>query len=162
MQRRLATIASKQLALRSGWVWYPVASAALVAWTVAGHLPFANTLDDLQLSRGAADFITTHRDRFGHIFNTDNLGGSLIYRFGPDLRVFVDDRTPVYGEAFMADYFRVFDARAGWQDVLARWDVTGAIVATGTAIAPVLKASPQWLVEYEDAQTLVCSRRSAP
>ena len=85
-----------------------------------------------------------------------------LYRFWPASRVFVDDRTPVYGEAFMDDYFRVFAGRPGWQDVLARWGVTGAIVATGTPIAPVLRASPEWMVDYEDEQTLVCSRRGAP
>ena len=86
----------------------------------------------------------------------------LIYDFWPRLHVFVDDRTPVYGEPFMRDYFHVFDARPGWEAVLDHAGVTAAIMATGTPIAPVLRASPQWTVEYEDAQTILCSRRSTP
>ena len=158
---RWQTIGEEQDASPAWRTHLAVVSAACVAFALAGRSPFPTTLDGLQLSPGGARFVDAHVDRFGRAFNTDGLGGSLIYRFWPRLHVFVDDRTPVYGEAFMADYFRVFDARPGWQDVLARWGVTAAIVATGTPIAPVLRASPQWIVDYEDGQTLVCSRRGA-
>src|SRR6185503_5185088 len=143
-----------------GWrLQLTIASVACVALAMARCLPFPSTLDGLQMSRGALSFYDGNADRFVRSFNTDGLGGTLIYRFWPRLRVFVDDRTPVYGEAFMQDYFRVFDAGPGWQDVLDRWGVTAAIVATGTPIAPALRASPQWAVDYEDGQTLICSRR---
>jgi hypothetical protein len=159
MHARWAAIGADQDASAS-WRWHlAIVSGACLALAMAGRLPFPTTLDGLQLSRGAVGFIDAHAERFTRSFNTDGLGGTLIYRFWPRLRVFVDDRTPVYGEPFMQDYFRVFDARPGWQDVLDRWGVTGAIMATGTPIAPVLRASPQWSVDYEDAQTLVCSRR---
>ena len=159
LHARWMAIGAKQEASRGWAVPLGIASAACLALAMAGRLPFPTTLDGLQVSHGAMRFIDANADRFGRSFNTDGLGGSLIYRFWPRLRVFVDDRTPVFGEAFMQEYFRVFDAAPGWQDVLDRWGVTGAIMATGTPIAPVLRASSQWAVDYEDAQTLVCSRR---
>ena len=131
---------------------------ACLALAVAGRSPFPTTLDGLQVSRGAVAWIDAHPARYERPFNTDGLGGALIDRFWPRLRVFVDDRTPVYGEAFMQDYFTVFDGAPGWQSILERWGVTSAIVATGTPIAPVLRASSAWTVDYEDAQTLICSR----
>ncbi len=146
---------------RAPWrVQIAVVSLLCVGLAVAGRSPFPTTLDGLQLSRGAVAWIDAHPARFERLFNTDGLGGPLIERFWPRLRVFVDDRTPVYGEPFMEDYFTVFDGGPGWQSILDRWGVTSAIVATGTPIAPVLRASPAWTVDYEDAQTLVCLRTS--
>jgi hypothetical protein len=146
---------------RASWrVQVAIVSLACVALTVAGRSPFPTTLDGLQISRGAVAYVDAHAEHFTRLFNTDGLGGALIERFWPRLRVFVDDRTPVYGEAFMADYFTVFDGGPGWQSILDRWGVTSAIVATGTPIAPVLRASPAWTVDYEDEQTLVGTRTS--
>ena len=162
LDARWQAIGAQQEASPAWRLHLALVSAACLLLALVGRSPFPTALDGLQLSRGAAQFLRDHTDRFTRSFNTDGLGGTLIYDFWPRLHVFVDDRTPVYGEAFMDDYFRVFDARTGWQDVLARWGVTGAIVATGTPIAPVLRASPQWAVDYEDAQTLVCSRRGTP
>ena len=136
-------------------------SVLCIALALHGRLPFPNTLDGMQMSAGAIAYVDAHADRFERLFNTDGLGGVLIYRFWPRLRVFVDDRTPVYGEAFMHEYFTVFDAQAGWEQVLDTWGVTMAIAATETAIAPVLRTSPVWNVEYEDGQTLIVSRRGS-
>jgi len=162
LDARWQAIGAQQEASLAWRVHVALVTAACLVLALVGRSPFPTTLDGLQLSRGGAQFLDAHADRFTRSFNTDGLGGALIYRFWPRLHVFVDDRTPVYGEVFMDDYFRVFDARPGWQDVLAGWGVTGAIVATGTPIAAVLRASPQWMVDYEDTQTLVCSRRGAP
>jgi hypothetical protein len=160
LHARWQAIGTEQDAAPAWRLHLALVSAACLALALAGRSPFPTTLDGLQLSHGAARFLEANTDRFARSFNTDGIGGALIYRFWPRLRVFVDDRTPVYGEAFMQEYFHVFDARAGWQAILDRRGVTGAIVATGTPIASVLRTSPRWAVEYEDAQTLVCSRRT--
>jgi hypothetical protein len=158
LHARWQQIGAEQEARAQWRVQVAVVSLGCMALAFAGRSPFPATLDGLQLSRGAAAYVDAHPARFERPFNTDGLGGALIDRFWPRLRVFVDDRTPVYGEAFMEDYFAVFDGGPGWQSILDRWRVTSAIVATGTPIAPVLRASPAWRVDYEDAQTLVCSR----
>src|SRR5207247_409235 len=118
-QERWRAIAREQAALRSPLVYFPAIGALFVALSLAGVLPFPRTLDDLQLSRAAAEFIATHQDRFGRLFNTDDLGGSLVYRFWPGLRVFVDDRNAVYGDDFMMRrYYRVLYGQWGWRKVL--------------------------------------------
>ena len=159
LHARWQAVAGEQEA-RAAWpVQVILVSTICVALAVAGRLPFPKTLDGMQMSTGAIAHVEAHPERFERTFNTDGLGGVLIYRFWPRLRVFVDDRTPVYGEAFMRDYFTVFDAQPGWEGVLETWGVTAAIVATGTPIAPVLRTSAAWRVDYEDAQTLVLVRR---
>ncbi len=160
LQRRLAPIAANQLGLRSGRLWYPLVCAAAVAWVLAGRAPFANTLDGQQLSRGAADFIAAHRDRFARMFNTDNLGGTLIYRFGPDLPVFVDDRVAVYGDDFILhQYLAVFQTKRDWQDVLDAHRVTAAVLATNAPCTTLFRASPTWEPAYADDLTTIFFRR---
>lgn len=146
------------------WRWHiPLASAVLVFLAVRGSLPFPTTLDDLRLSSGAARFIADRPAQFARMFNTDDLGGSLIYRFWPGLRVFMDDRTFVYGEDFVVnDYLTVFLGRRGWDAVLDRWRVSSAIVATSAPCAELLRASPSWKLEYGDEKNLIFSRMTDP
>jgi hypothetical protein len=153
-------VAAEQTA-RAAWrVQLPLVATVVLGATLAGRLPWLTTLDDLQLTRGAAEYIDAHPDRFARMFNTDALGGSLIYRFWPRLRVFVDDRTPVYGEDFvMNEYFTVLYGRAGWEAVLDRWRVTAAVVSTSTRCATLLRESPAWSIAYADERNLVLTRR---
>jgi hypothetical protein len=156
---RWRTIADEQ-ERRGAWrVQVPLVAAGVLALTLGGRLPWLRTLDGLQLTAGAASFIEERPERFQRIFNTDTLGGSLIYRLWPHIKVFVDDRTPVYGEAFiMNDYFTVLYGRGGWEAVLDRWGITAAIVATGTRPASLLRAMPEWRVDYEDARSVIFTR----
>ncbi len=155
---RWHAIAAEQERLR-GWPLHLAAVGTLcVALALAGRLPFPTTLLGLQLSRGAAAFIDTHTAGYARAFNTDALGGVLIHRFWPRLRVFVDDRGPVYGDAFMSEYFTVLDGAPGWQAVLDRWNVSTAIVSTSTAAAAALRASSAWRVDYGDEQTTLFTR----
>ncbi len=161
-QERWRAIAREQAALRSPLVYFPAICALFVALSLAGVLPFPRTLDDLQLSRGAAEFIATHQDRFGRLFNTDDLGGTLIYRFWPRLRVFVDDRNAVYGDDFMMRrYYRVLYGQRGWRKVLDRYGVTAAVVDAGAQCTALLRASPGWELGYEDRLNTIFFRRDA-
>jgi hypothetical protein len=69
------------------------------------------------------------------------------------VHVFVDDRTPVYGERFMSDYFVLFDAKPEWQTVLDHWQPSSAVVPTSSSVAALLAASPAWTTDYADDQT---------
>src|SRR5436190_1573682 len=75
---RCREIAAEQLALRSAVVYFPAFAAVFVALSALRVVPFPTTLDGIQLSRAAADFIGMHRAEFGRAFNTDELGGPLI------------------------------------------------------------------------------------
>ncbi len=162
LRDRWREIAREQAALRSPLVYFPALCTLFVALSLAGALPFSRTLDDLQLSRGAAEFIATHQDRFGRLFNTDGLGGSLVYRFWPGLRIFVDDRTAVYGDDFMLRrYYRVLYGQRGWRKVLEKYGVTAAVVDLGTQCAALLRTSPEWELAYEDRLNAIFLRRGA-
>ena len=162
LQERWRAIAREQAALRSPLVYFPAIGALFVALSLAAVLPFPRTLDDLQVSRGAAEFIATHQDRFGRLFNTDDLGGSLVYRFWPELRVFVDDRNAVYGDDFMMRrYYRVLYAQRGWRKVLEKYRVTAAVVSLGSQCTALLRTAPEWQLAYEDRLNAIFFRRDA-
>ncbi len=153
---RWREIAREQAALRSPRLYLPALCAVFVALAVAGKTDFPRTLDDLQLSRGAAAFIAAHKARFARPFNTDNLGGSLIYAFWPDVRVFIDDRIYVYGDDFVAGaYLPVMTGQPRWQEILARYDVDSAIVAAATPCATLLRGAPGWELAFEDQQNVL-------
>ena len=162
LAERWREVARQQAELRSPLVYFPAACALFVALSLAGFLPFPETLDDLRLSRGAAEFIAAHEERFDRSFNTDDVGGSLIYRFWPGLRVFVDDRNAVYGEDFvMRRYYRVLYGQRGWRKVLDKYGVTAAVVDLGAQCTALLRTAPEWELVYEDRLNAIFLRRDA-
>jgi hypothetical protein len=87
----------------------------------------------------------------------------LIYRFWPELRVFMDDRTPVYGDRFILDqYMKVLRAEPGWSGVLDQWDIRAAIVDPQSPAATVLEVSPDWETAHRDERTAIFLRAGEP
>jgi hypothetical protein len=158
---RCREIVAEQTALRSAVVYFPAFAAAFVVLSALRVVPFPTTLDGIQLSRDAAEFIGQHQADFGRAFNTDELGGPLIYRFWPDLRIFVDDRISIYGDDFITkDYFTVLYGKTGWQDVLDRYELTAAAVSVDRPCTQLLRASPDWKVVFEDDKNVLFERAS--
>jgi len=159
---RCRAIALEQSALRAPLLYFPALGAVFLALSLASALPFPQTLDGMQLTRGAAEFIVHRRAQFERAFNTDDLGGSLIYRFWPDLRIFVDDRIAVYGDDFiMNSYFKVFYAKPGWRDVLDRYGLTAAVVSKDALCTQLLRDSADWKIAYEDDKNAIFFRAAA-
>ncbi|PYN82693.1 MAG: hypothetical protein DMD97_00485 [Candidatus Rokuibacteriota bacterium] len=157
---RWLEIGRQQGALRSPLVYFPLLCVALMVLSLRHAVSFPETLDDLQLTRGAAEFIARHEDRFRRPFNTDGLGGSLIYRFWPRVRVFVDDRVSIYGDDFMLHrYFPVAWAGRSWKKVLDKYRVTAAVVAADAQCTTLLRASPDWELAYQDKKNVIFLRR---
>ncbi len=160
LHARWLEIGRQQGALRSPLVYFPVLCVALIVLSLRHAVPFPETLDDLQLTRGAAEFIARHEDRFRRPFNTDDLGGSLIYRFWPQVRVFVDDRVSIYGDDFMLHrYFPVVWAGRSWKKVLDKYRITAAVVGADAQITTLLRASPDWELVYQDKKNVIFLRR---
>jgi hypothetical protein len=159
---RWRRIAREQDTLRSPLLYVPGICVLFLVLALAGGTGFPRTLDDLQLTRGAAAFIDAHKERFARPFNTDNLGGALLYRFWPDVRVFVDDRTDVYGDAFVSgEYVPVLTARVNWREVLARYDIDAAVMAAATPCAALLREEPGWEVAFEDGRNVIFWRQAS-
>jgi hypothetical protein len=67
----------------------------------------------------------------------------------------------VFGERFVDDeYLTVLFGRPGWRDVLDRWQVRSAIVSTWAPCEAVLRAAPDWAVDYADPRITIFVRTS--
>jgi hypothetical protein len=89
----------------------------------------------------AADYVEAHALR-GNVLNTYSAGAYLIYRFHPEVRVAMDSRNDVYGEALWSEYTRALASAEDLGRFLARLDAGFAFlewpqqgfVATATAL----------------------------
>jgi hypothetical protein len=75
--------------------------------------------------------------------------------------VFVDGRSDLYGDAFLTETVRVYEARRGWNTTLAAYGVQTVLVGRTSALATVLRESSDWRSTYEDEQSAVFTRVGA-
>jgi hypothetical protein len=118
-----------RLSRRAG-AWVAAILLGLAAWfAVAGYAysPSGARRPGLGLGRSipvaAADYVARNGIR-GNCFNTYSAGAYLAYRFYPAVRVGMDSRNDVYGEALYADYAIALSSADGLARMLARLDAT--------------------------------------
>ena len=117
--------------------------------------------DGKRFPLAAADYLASHGIR-AQVFNPDYWGGYLIYRLGPEYKVFMDDRHDFYGEPFVRDYIKVKDIQPGWQQVLEREKVNWVLVPPDWVLANALKQLPQqWRVLYDNHRAILFARTPA-
>ncbi len=125
---------------------------------------------------GAADYLLEHQVT-GPVFNTYEHGGYLIWRLGPQARVFIDGRA--LSETVYGDYNRILFNPGSYADqvtgpreeLLNRYDiqvvvmntmdyVSGALYPLALALANPI--STEWALVYDDSQAVVFQRRPPP
>lgn len=91
------------------------------------------------------------------VFNSYEFGGYLIYR---QVRPFVDGRSDMYGDAFMADYMATFvPDRAAFERLARRYDLRWALIAADSGpMLYLLDTLPQWRRLYGDGVAVVYVR----
>lgn len=89
----------------------------------------------------------------GPLLNNYNWGGLLIFST-PDVPVFVDGRTDLYGDSFLADYFKAELGASTWQETLATWDIQTAFLTDESALSNLLRAVG-WQPVYADDQAVI-------
>jgi hypothetical protein len=123
-----------------------------------GARPFMRAhFDGKRFPVAAADFLAAHHIR-SQVFNPDYWGGYLIYRLGPEYKVFMDDRHDFYGEPFVRDYIMAKGIQPGWQELLDKNKVNWVLIPPDWALANALKELPQWRVIYDDHQAILFAR----
>ncbi|MGD0877171.1 MAG: hypothetical protein ABSA01_03360, partial [Anaerolineales bacterium] len=86
----------------------------------------------------------------GNLFNSYNWGGYLIWRLFPQVRVYIDGRADVYGDAFIFDYMSIYNAEPGWESKLNDQDIQTILVESNAPLADALRQSPAWHVSFSD------------
>ncbi len=96
----------------------------------------------------------------GRLLAPDKFGGYLIYRFDGRLKVFFDGRSDFYGAPFLDDYRRLAQVRPGWQDELARFGFTHALLPKDYSLVDALERSG-WTVLYRDDTAVLLRKPGA-
>lgn len=142
-----------ELTLR-GHFW-SIAAILLTCWIAfhggkLGAAPLMDAhFDGKRFPIGAVNHLEAHQLQ-GPVFAPDYWGGYFIYRLYPQIKLSIDDRHDLYGEAFLKSYLKFMHAEPGWQDFLEQYPVRYVVVPLESAPANLLAASRGWQRVYGD------------
>lgn len=97
------------------------------------------------------------------VFNDYNYGGYLIYRFSQTempLKVYVDGRAEMFGDAFIRHYFDLAFGFNGWKTSFEKEGFTAAIMRTEMGVAPLIAADPNWIVAWRNPSYVLFVKKS--
>ncbi len=117
--------------------------AAAVAMVVIVDVQTAFELDPDRFPSDAA--LTAAGD--GRFFHDDAVGGYLIYREGPERRVYIDDRVELYGATRFGEFIAARDG--DYQEVFERYGMTSALVGKDWPLRSQLLRDG-WRIAYAD------------
>jgi hypothetical protein len=157
LDQRLLAI---DLSLR-GVLW-PILCLVFVATGFRAGVPLdfaqqGNRFDPQVFPVEAASWLADNPQK-GEMFNYFPWGGYLLDRGWPQARGFIDGQTDFYGEAFTRQYEQVISVSPGWQDVLAQYHVSWAILPPGEQLAKQLQDDPGWQAVYTDKTAVIFTR----
>lgn len=109
----------------------------------------------------AVDFLVENKVK-GNFFNDFNSGAYLVGRCSPDIKVFIDGRTEVYGPKFFKFYQKVWekDNTEEFEKVLEKFKITGAFMNSVHQPIPknilnFLYQSQEWIPVYFDYDAMI-------
>lgn len=153
--RRSREIISEQQKLKSDRLWIPLICITLIILSLTASDLFKKDLYGRHLTSGAGAYIKNNIEKFTTPFNTENIGGALIYHFWPGIKVFGDDRSDFYGDDFyIGEYMEILLTKPKWEEVLKNHNITTAIVSNQQLVT-LMKASPYWGIAYQDKKNTI-------
>lgn len=111
----------------------------------------------------AVDFLQDNKIK-GNFFNPFNAGAYILGRTSPDIKVFIDGRTELYGAEFFKDYNKMLagDVKM-FDEAIKKYNLTGAFfnIAYSGLAQPLLKEvydKPDWVLVYFDYDAVIFLR----
>lgn len=97
------------------------------------------------------------------LYTSDEWADYLLYRNYPKQRVFFDGRSDFYGERLGREFLRIMSGHHDWDKLLKKHGIDAVLAPPGTALASLLKKSPEWrLVADSGSEILFVLRGSRP
>lgn len=146
-----------QRGARPRWALAAAGVAALVVFGVRLAIPAQVLESD---TAPASSFVHVPAQLRGQpVLNAYPPGGFLI---GRGVRPFIDGRTDLYGDDFMARYDAIMEGTPGELDkALAEFGITWTFLPAGSAPAHELDAKPGWRRHHVDSQIAIHVREGA-
>ncbi len=114
---------------------------------------------DLFAPFGAVEFIQS-KGLSGRIYGTYHFGGYFIYKLYPAMKVFIDGRADMYGDAFIEEHRRIYAGDEGWDSAFDQWNVDVVLTGRDAPIRQLLLLRGDFVSVYEDDHNGVLVRRS--
>jgi hypothetical protein len=108
----------------------------------------------------AAAQVVEARGYRGPLYNDYDWGGYLMWRL-PWLRVAMDGRGQLHGDARVWRSIRTWDGEPGWSTDPELGRARLVIAATGKPLTSLLRGDPRFAVAYEDGVAVVFTRKAA-
>jgi len=95
----------------------------------------------------------------GKLFNSYNWGGYLLFA-APDVPVYTDGRTDLYGDTVLRDYLSVAFLREGWDAILDEQEIVAVAIEADSVLAQMLRERPeQWREQrFDDGRSALFER----
>jgi len=143
-------ITKEQNEMKGGVAYAIIISLVFISLVWLKPDVFRKNLDGIRLSAESVEYIKVNRDKFQRMFNTEDLGGALIYSFSPKIKVFVDDRVDAYGDDFFLEtYLPILQMKDGWYNTFESRHITSAILSKDSPIGSELMLRG-WSLVHED------------
>lgn len=152
----LAPLRPRWMPLVNGVLLALIGLAALVKAAAVTLPPVMDEAVRANFPAGAVDWMKANQVE-GRLFNEYAWGGYLI-RSLPDVPVYVDGRTDLYGDDLLGQWLRVTGAGEGWQDVLAEWQIDLVLLPPGLPVVAELPGAG-WQEGYRDETSVLFIRR---
>ena len=149
----------------SGYGFYiipPVLLFAMIASPWGGRVWDPNFNPD-QHPVKAAEFIA-NSELHGNVYAQDEYGDYLIYRFYPQIKVFIDGRSDFYNSGpVLEDYEKLVKLDPSWSEVLDKYNVQWMLLENDDPLSMVAQISGIWERIYKDdySQILIKKQISA-
>ena len=130
-------------------IWAPALVALLALFPLGWPWP-----RDFPAGRFPVAMAQRHAERIAgaRIFTTDSWADYLTFRNYPKQRIFVDGRSDFFGKQMADEYMQVLNGRNGWDRTMRRYRFDAALVPPQSAIASLLRISPEWRLTDQDRQ----------
>ncbi|WP_152604101.1 hypothetical protein [Methylotenera sp. G11] len=149
----------KQINHREHWLnWL---SLLVIALGLTAYYPVYNARIENQINAilpvKATDFIKS-TGISGHMFNSYNFGGYLIYRLCPEQKVFIDGRADMYGDDFVNEYVKIAKVQPGWEQAFDKYDIDYVITGLNEPLSQLLRVRGDFRLVYADSHHSVLVR----
>lgn len=109
-------------------------------------------------TQGLTDAVASATQDGARVF--DGWWGSWFELQLPTVPMFIDARAELFPDRVWGDYFTITHARAGWRQILDRWNVDVVVANTRyhERLVRLLRIDPAWTLRYEDREGVVFTR----
>jgi hypothetical protein len=146
LRRRAVGIGEIDASTR-GFLW-PFAGVALVSFFAAtGAIEFK--FDEKSKPVAAVEFLKKEM-LTARMYNNDEFGDYIIYSAWPEIRVFFDGRSDMYGAEMVKEYFNVSHFKPGWERVLEKYEIDMIMFNSKSVLSRYLSVASGWQLIYAD------------